>query len=113
MFLFIVLRNYLSEEVEILEKFLCKEIESYFINSNKDGDKKFRFIFLEFDKDILLFLIDKNKRKLSESLVKIVENFELFEKWISENIDKLEMIFKGLKKFMIVWIFLDKGKDDL
>ena len=41
-----------------------------------------------------------------------MENFELFEKWISENTDKLETIFKGLKKLMIVWISLDKGKDD-
>ncbi len=36
----------------------------------------------------------------------------MFEKWISENTDKLETIFKGLEKLMIVWIALDKGKDD-
>lgn len=110
--LLIALRNHLSEEVEILEKFSRKEIESYLINSNKDGDKKFRLILSESDKDTLLSLIDKNKRKPSEPSVKIVENFELFEKWISENTDKLETIFKGLKKLMIVWISLDKGKDD-
>lgn len=60
----------------------------------------------------MLFLIDKNKRKPSEPSVKIVENFKLFEKWISENTDKLETIFKGLEKLMIVWIALNKGKDD-
>ncbi|WQR78055.1 DUF262 and DUF1524 domain-containing protein [Helicobacter pylori] len=110
--LFIALRNYLSEEVEILEKFSRKEIENrYLINSDKDGDKKFRLILSEADKDTLLFLIDKNKRKPSEPSVKIVENFELFEKWISENTDKLETIFKGLKKLMIVWISLEKGDD--
>ncbi|WRC54944.1 DUF262 and DUF1524 domain-containing protein [Helicobacter pylori] len=110
--LLIVLRNHLSDEVEILEKFSRKEIESYLINSNKDGDKKFRLILSESDKDTLLFLIDKNKRKPSEPSVKIVENFKLFEKWISENTDKLETIFKGLEKLMIVWIALEKGKDD-
>ncbi|MCQ2835761.1 DUF262 and DUF1524 domain-containing protein [Helicobacter pylori] len=109
--LFIALRNHLSEEVEILEKFSRKKIESYLINNNKDGDKKFRLILSESDKDTLLSLIDKNKRKPSEPSVKIVENFELFEKWISENTDKLETIFKGLEKLMIVWISLDK-KDD-
>lgn len=45
-----------------------------------------------------------------------MENFKLFEEWISEwiseNTDKLETIFKGLEKLMIVWIALDKGKDD-
>ncbi len=95
-----------------MEKFSRKKIESYLINNNKDGDKKFRLILSESDKDTLLSLIDKNKRKPSEPSVKIVENFELFEKWISENTDKLETIFKGLKKLMIVWIALEKGKDD-
>lgn len=104
--LFIALRNHSSDEVK------RKEIESYLINSNKDGDKKFRLILSESDKDTLLSLIDKNKRKPSEPSVKIVENFELFEKWISKNTDKLETIFKGLKKLMIVWIALEKGKDD-
>lgn len=108
----IALRNRSSDEVKILPKFSRKEIESYLINSNKDGDKKFRLILSESDKDTLLSLIDKNKRKPSEPSVKIVENFKLFEKWISENTDKLETIFKGLEKLMIVYIALDKGKDD-
>lgn len=110
--LFIALRNHLSEEVEILEKFSREKIESYLINSGNDGDKKFRLILSESDKDTLLSLIDKDKRKPSELSLKIVENFKLFEKWISENTDKLETIFKGLEKLMIVWIALKKEKDD-
>ncbi|MFP6041178.1 DUF262 domain-containing protein [Helicobacter pylori] len=110
--LFIALRNHLSEEVEILKKFSRRKIESYLINSDKDGDNKFRLILSESDKDTLLSLIDKNKRKPSEPSLKIVENFELFEKWIRKNTDKLETIFKGLEKLMIVWIALKKEKDD-
>ncbi|GAA7130040.1 DUF262 and DUF1524 domain-containing protein [Helicobacter pylori] len=102
----IALRSHLSDEVK------REEIESYLINSDKDGDKKFRLILSESDKDTLLSLIDKNKRKPSEPSVKIMENFKLFEKWISENTDKLETIFKGLEKLMIVYIALDKEKDD-
>ncbi|WP_120805968.1 DUF262 and DUF1524 domain-containing protein [Helicobacter pylori] len=104
--LFIALRNHSSDEVK------RKEIESYLINSNKDGDKKFRLILSESDKDTLLSLIDKNKRKPSEPSSKIMENFKLFEEWIRKNTDKLETIFKGLDKLMIVWIALKKGKDD-
>ncbi|MGN8296497.1 GmrSD restriction endonuclease domain-containing protein [Helicobacter pylori] len=111
--LLIALRNHLSEEVEILEKFSCQKIQNrYLINSNKDGDKKFRLILSESDKDTLLFLIDKNKREPSEPSLKIVENFKLFEEWIRKNTDKLETIFKGLEKLMIVWIALKKEKDD-
>ncbi|MCQ2803903.1 DUF262 and DUF1524 domain-containing protein [Helicobacter pylori] len=103
--LLIALRDHLNDEVK------RKEIESYLINSNKDGDKKFKLILSESDKDTLLSLIDKNKRKPSELSLKIMENFKLFEEWIRKNTDKLETIFKGLEKLMIVWIAL-KGKDD-
>ncbi|GAA9362079.1 DUF262 and DUF1524 domain-containing protein [Helicobacter pylori] len=100
------LRNHLSDEVK------RKEIEDhYLINSDKDGDKKFRLILSESDKDTLLSLIDKDRRKPSEPSSKIVENFKLFEEWVS-NTNELETIFKGLEKLMIVEIALEKGKDD-
>ncbi len=90
-----------------------KEIEDhYLINSGKDGDKKFRLILSDSDKDTLLYLIDKDRRKPSELSLKIMENFKLFEKWIRENTGKLETIFKGLEKLMIVYIALKKGKYD-
>ncbi len=102
--LFIALRDHLNDEVK------RKKMESYLINSDKDGDKKFRLILSESDKDTLLSLIDKNKRKPSEPSSKIMENFKLFEEWIRKNTDKLETIFKGLDKLMIVWIALKKRK---
>ncbi|TPI03422.1 DUF262 domain-containing protein [Helicobacter pylori] len=90
-----------------------KDIEDhYLINSDKNSDEKFRLILSESDKDTLLSLIDRNKRKPSEPSLKIVENFKLFEEWIRKNTDKLETIFKGLEKLMIVWIALEKEKDD-
>ncbi len=100
------LRDHLSDEVK------RKEIEDhYLINSDEDGDKKFRLILSESDKYTLLSLIDKDKRKPSEPSSKIVENFKLFEEWISKNTNQLETIFKGLEKLMIVYIAL-KGKYD-
>ncbi|GAA9115516.1 DUF262 and DUF1524 domain-containing protein [Helicobacter pylori] len=107
------LRNHLNDEDEFLKKFSCQKIQNrYLINSDKDGDKKFRLILSESDKDTLLSLIDKDKRKPSEPSLKIVENFKLFEEWIRKNTDKLETIFKGLEKLMIVEIALEKGKDE-
>lgn len=110
--LLIALRNYLNDEDEFLEKFSREKIESYLINSDKDGDKKFRLILSESDKDTLLSLIDENRRKPSEPSLKIVENFKLFEEWIRKNTDKLETIFKGLDKLMVVEISLERGKDN-
>ncbi|OPG47210.1 DUF262 and DUF1524 domain-containing protein [Helicobacter pylori] len=104
--LFIALRNRSSDEVK------RKKMESYLINSDKDGDKKFRLILSESDKDTLLSLIDKDRRKPSEPSSKIMENFKLFEEWIRKNTDKLETIFKGLDKLMVVEISLERGKDN-
>ncbi len=89
-----------------------KEIEDhYLINSDEKGNKKFRLILSESDRDTLLYLIDKDRRKPSKPSSKIVENFKLFEEWVS-NTNELETIFKGLEKLMIVYIALEKGKDD-
>ncbi len=110
--LFIALRNYLNDEDEFLEKFSHQKIQNrYLINSDEKGDKKFKLILSEPDRDTLLSLIDKDRRKPSELSLKIMENFKLFEEWVS-NTDKLETIFKGLDKLMIVEIALEKGKDD-
>ncbi|RVZ33729.1 DUF262 domain-containing protein [Helicobacter pylori] len=109
----IALRNYLNDEDEFLEKFSRQKIQNrYLINSDEKGDKKFKLFLSEPDRDTLLSLIDKDRRKPSEPSLKIVENFKLFEKWISENTDKLETIFKGLDKLMVVEISLDRGKDN-
>ncbi|GAA7367585.1 hypothetical protein ID0617_06650 [Helicobacter pylori] len=106
--LLIALRDhyYLNDEVK------RKDIEDhYLINSDEKGDKKFRLILSESDRDTLLSLIDKDRRKPSEPSSKIMENFKLFKEWVS-NTNKLETIFKGLEKLVIVWIALEKGKDD-
>ncbi|WP_100980741.1 DUF262 and DUF1524 domain-containing protein [Helicobacter pylori] len=111
--LFIALRDHLNDEDEFLEKFSRQKIQNrYLINSDEKGDKKFRLILSESDKDTLLSLIDRNKRKPSEPSSKIMENFELFEEWIRKNTDKLETIFKGLDKLMVVEISLERGKDN-
>ncbi len=111
--LLIALRDHLNDEDEFLEKFSRQKIQNrYLINSDEKGDKKFKLFLSESDRDTLLSLIDKNKRKPSEPSLKIEENFKLFQEWISKNTDKLETIFKGLEKLMVVEISLEKGKDN-
>ncbi|WRF17512.1 DUF262 and DUF1524 domain-containing protein [Helicobacter pylori] len=110
--LLIALRDHLNDEDEFLKKFSCQEIQNrYLINRDEKGDKKFKLFLSEPDRDTLLSLIDKDRRKPSEPSLKIVENFKLFEKWIRKNTDKLETIFKGLEKLMIVWIASKKEED--
>ncbi len=110
--LFIALRDHLNDENELLEKFSRQKIQNrYLINSDEKGDKKFKLILSEPDRDTLLSLIERQK-KPSEPSLKIMENFKLFEEWIRKNTDKLETIFKGLDKLMVVEISLERGKDN-
>ncbi len=107
------LRNYLNDKDEFLEKFSHQKIQNrYLINSDEKGDKKFKLFLSEPDRDTLLSLIDKDRRKPNEPSLKIMENFKLFEEWIRKNTDKLETIFKGLEKLMMVEISLERGKDN-
>ncbi|WP_139543124.1 DUF262 and DUF1524 domain-containing protein [Helicobacter pylori] len=111
--LLIALRNHLNDEDEFLEKFSRQKIQNrYLINSDEKGDKKFKLILSEPDRDTLLSLIDKDRRKPSEPSLKIMKNFKLFEEWIRKNTDKLETIFRGLEKLMVVEISLERGKDN-
>ncbi|MFP6130529.1 DUF262 domain-containing protein [Helicobacter pylori] len=111
--LFIALRDHLNDEDEFLEKFSRQKIQNrYLTNNDEKGDKKFKLFLSEPDRDTLLSLIDKNKRKPSEPSLKIMENFKLFEEWIRKNTDKLETIFKGLDKLMVVEISLERDKDN-
>ncbi len=111
--LFIALRNYLNDEDEFLEKFSRQKIQNrYLINSDEKGDKKFKLFLSEPDRDTLLSLIDKDRGKPSELSLKIMENFKLFEEWIRKNTNKLETIFKGLDKLMVVEISLERDKDN-
>lgn len=107
------LRNHLSDEDEFLEKFSRQKIQNrYLINSDEKGDKKFKLFLSESDRDTLLSLIDENRRKPNEPSLKIMENFKLFEEWVRKNTNKLETIFKGLEKLMVVEISLERGKDN-
>ncbi len=107
------LRDHLNDEDEFLEKFSPLKIQNrYLINSDEKDDKRFKLILSESDKDTLLYLIDKDRRKPNEPSSKIVENFELFEEWISKNTNKLETIFKGLEKLIVVEISLERGNEN-
>ncbi|MGL2356118.1 GmrSD restriction endonuclease domain-containing protein [Helicobacter pylori] len=111
--LFIALRDHLNDEDEFLKKFSRQKIQNrYLINRDEKGDKKFKLFLSEPDRDTLLSLIDKDRRKPSEPSLKIMENFKLFEEWIRKNTDKLETIFKGLDKLMVVEISLERSKDN-
>jgi len=82
---------------------------NYLLNSNEDGDRKFKLILTQSDKDTYLALLqylplppDYSKR--------IKENYDWFEDKLQDS--DLNEVFRGIQKLMIVEIALDRTNDN-
>jgi uncharacterized protein with ParB-like and HNH nuclease domain len=85
---------------------------SYLFNQHLTGEQKFKLILSETDKDTLLAILQKDLPMPQESSERIIENYQLFQKLISEYSGKLETIYQGLEKLMVVEVILDRLQDD-
>jgi uncharacterized protein with ParB-like and HNH nuclease domain/predicted transport protein len=90
-------------EVKIKQYYLTNHLES--------GDRFFKLILSDTDKETLKSLIKGNDLPEKHS-IKIKENFEYFEDQIKENINNLEFICNGLSKLVIVDIALSREHDN-
>ena len=82
----------------------------YLINPLEKGEKHYKLLLTQTDKDSLLALIDG---KLSSALssLRIKENFEFFEEKIKELGSDVDFLYRGLQKLMIVDISLVRNQD--
>lgn len=111
--LLITLRNILKSKEEVFGKFSKVKINNrYLINPDEERDRRYKLILSENDKDTLLYLIDEDRREPNEPSSKIKDNFEFFKDLVAKNRDKIEQIFIGLEKLIIVSISLERGKDN-
>ena len=113
--LLIALRDFLGEEKEILEKFSSRKIHNrYLVNRDEVGEKQYKLLLSENDKDTLIALVDKDKTPPKESSKKIQENFAFFQDKIQELQDDeaLKILCKGIEKLMIVYVSLERDKDN-
>lgn len=89
---------------------------SYLFNQFPMGEQtfeqKFKLILSETDKDTLLAILQKDLPMPQKSSERIIENYQLFQKLISEYSGKLEIIYQGLQKLMVVEVSLDRSQDN-
>lgn len=113
--LLIALRDFLGEK-EILKKFSYKKIHNrYLVNRDEEGEKQYKLLLSENDKDTLIALVDKNKTPPKEPSKKIQENFAFFKDEIyklQDNNEALEILCRGIEKLMIVYVSLERDKDN-
>jgi uncharacterized protein with ParB-like and HNH nuclease domain/predicted transport protein len=97
---------------ELLEAFSNKKLRNYYLlNPDEDGERHFKLILSETDKETLLAIL-QNVPMPAETSSRINENYELFQQLINENQGELEAICQGLAKLVIVDVSLDRAHDN-
>ncbi len=97
---------------EPLEGFSAKNLRNYYLQDpREDGDRRYKLILSQTDKQSLTNLIDQLGPP-AENSIRIEENFALFQALLSSRQDDLDVICKGLAKLMVVDISLDRDQDN-
>lgn len=97
---------------ELLEAFSNKKLRNYYLlNPDEEGERHFKLILSETDKDTLLAIL-QNTPLPAEASSRITENYALFQELIGANKGELEAICQGLAKLVIVDVSLDRAQDN-
>ena len=97
---------------ELLDAFSFKKLRNYYLlNPDEDGDRHYKLILSETDKDTLLALLQDTPMP-AQSSTRITENYALFQSLIEEHQQELEAICQGLAKLVIVDVALDRSQDN-
>jgi len=99
-------------DTEPLDGFSAKKLRSYYLlNPLEDGDRGYKLLLTQTDKDTLLALVQQKDSPKEQSL-RVRENFEFFEKQIVAHKDDLIVLCKGLSKLVIVDVALNRDQDN-
>jgi uncharacterized protein with ParB-like and HNH nuclease domain/predicted transport protein len=97
---------------ELLETFSAKKLRNYYlVNPDEEGERHFKLLLSETDKDSLLSIL-KISPMPKETSTRIIENYELFQGLIEQHRNELEAVCQGLAKLVIVDVSLDRSQDN-
>lgn len=99
-------------EEEPFDGFTARKIRNYFLlNAEEDGDRFFKLLLSQTDKESLKAIVGQKELPREKSL-RVTENFELFKGWLARRKDDLPDICKGIAKLVIVDIALTRDQDN-
>jgi uncharacterized protein with ParB-like and HNH nuclease domain/predicted transport protein len=97
---------------ELLDTFSARKLRNYYlVNPDEEGERHFKLLLSETDKETLLSILQSKPIPVERS-TRILENYALFQELISKNKDELEAICQGLAKLVIVDVSLDRSQDN-
>ena len=111
MLLLEALSRHLGDE-ELIDGFSAMKLRNYYLlNPYESGERGYKLLLTETDKDSLLALI-KQKPLPENGSQRIAANFEFFDEQISKLGDDLISLCRGLSKLLIVDVALNRGQDN-
>lgn len=97
---------------ELLDTFSARKLRNYYlINPDEDGERHYKLILSQNDKDTLLALLRKSPLP-EDTSTRVLENYKLFQDLIRERHHELEVVCRGLDKLVIVEVALDRAYDN-
>ena len=97
---------------EPVDGFSAKKLRNYYLlNSLEEGERGFKLILTQTDKQSLLALMQQ-KPQPAEYSIRIADNFSFFEKQVAGLGDNLTHLCNGLAKLVIVDIALNRDQDN-
>ncbi|WP_410509965.1 DUF262 domain-containing protein [Methanosarcina hadiensis] len=101
-----------EEKREPLDGFSPRKLRNYYLlNPEEEGEKYYKLILSQTDKDSLTSIVD-NREQPKEYSLRVTENFKLFESWIAGYKNNLTPLCKGLAKLIVVDIALNRDQDN-
>ncbi|WP_417466256.1 GmrSD restriction endonuclease domain-containing protein [Kordiimonas sp.] len=99
-------------DTEPVEGFSAKKLRNYYLlNPLEDGERGYKLILTQTDKDSFLSLVTQKALPQDFSL-RIKENFDFFDTQLGKLNGNLEQICRGLAKVIIVDIALSRDQDN-
>ncbi len=100
------------DDTEPLDGFSAKKLRNYYLlNPLEDGERRYKLLLSQTDKDSLKAILDQQQRPQNHS-IRIEENFQLFRDLITKGNNDLASLCKGLAKLVIVDISLNRDQDN-
>lgn len=98
-----------SEPVDGFSK--SKLVGYYLLNDRETGDRRYKLMLTDTDRDTLNSIIEKRPLPKDVS-VRVNENYKLLKDLIDKRKDDLTIVCKGIAKLFIVDIALTRGQDN-
>ncbi len=97
---------------EPIDGFSARKLRNYYLlNQDEVGERRFKLLLSQTDKDSLLAVVDQRERP-NEHSVRVETNFQFFTERISEAPNEIAALCNGLAKLVIVDMALNREYDN-